>query len=495
MKARLPIALLALTLAFGCSKKKAPQTSPEEQRQKVAQYILDKAPDLPNKLDTVIGDKMKLLGYQLEPSGPYKQGQKLKLTLDWQPTGKIEAGYKLFTQILDGSGERLLTIDRNAPLRPTKKDKSSGLPIQVWETSKVYKDVQTFHVPKTKSDTIQFVTGIGKKEGPLPVTAGAKDSSDRAIVGSIQVSGGDKSSPKATKLPAVDVEKLETGTKINVDGKLDEPAWATAAVLGPFIDVSNGKEAPGSPVHGSAKLLWNDTNLYVAFEVQDANITGGFPKGAKDPHLWTKDTVEMMIDPDGDGDNADYYEIQIGPQNLVFDSQYDQYNEPKTEPDGPFGHEDWSSKLKSAVVLDGTIDKPEDTDKGYTVEAAIPWKSFAKAKKTPPALGDTWRMNFYAMQDNGGVGWSPLLGQGNFHKAARFGKVRFTAKGWTPPVEAVDGGAPTPAASGSAAPAPSGSAAVATTPGTPLPKGVASTLKPPGARPAQTPPGQTQPPP
>jgi hypothetical protein len=34
-------------------------------------------------------------------------------------------------------------------------------------------------------------------------------------------------------------------------------------------------------------------------------------------------------------------------------------------------------------------------------------------------------MNFYAMQNNGGVAWSPILGQGNFHKAARFGRVRF----------------------------------------------------------------------
>jgi hypothetical protein len=34
-------------------------------------------------------------------------------------------------------------------------------------------------------------------------------------------------------------------------------------------------------------------------------------------------------------------------------------------------------------------------------------------------------MNFYAMENNGGVAWSPILGQGNFHKAARFGRVTF----------------------------------------------------------------------
>jgi hypothetical protein len=34
-------------------------------------------------------------------------------------------------------------------------------------------------------------------------------------------------------------------------------------------------------------------------------------------------------------------------------------------------------------------------------------------------------MNFYAMQNNGGVAWSPILGEGNFHKASRFGQVTF----------------------------------------------------------------------
>ena len=27
-------------------------------------------------------------------------------------------------------------------------------------------------------------------------------------------------------------------------------------------------------------------------------------------------------------------------------------------------------------------------------------------------------MNFYAMENNGGTAWSPILGQGNFHKAS-----------------------------------------------------------------------------
>jgi len=144
----------------------------------------------------------------------------------------------------------------------------------------------------------------------------------------------------------------------------------------------------------------------------------------------------VMVDPDGDGDNKDYYEIQVNPQNLVFDSRFEDYNLPKKEPDGPFGHQEWSSQLKSAVTVNGTLDKGGDRDQGYVIELMIPWKAFDKAKKAPPEIGDTWRINFYAMEANSGVAWSPILGQGNFHKASRFGRIQFAEKGWLPPMPA-----------------------------------------------------------
>jgi hypothetical protein len=220
---------------------------------------------------------------------------------------------------------------------------------------------------------------------------------------------------------------LPPGTVITIDGKLDEPAWATAASTGPFVNVGNGREEPNAPTQGSARLMWDDQFLYAGFEVRDQKVHGGWPKDAKEPHLWEKDTVEMMIDPDGDGDNKDYYEIQINPQNLVFDTQYDDYNSPNGGGKGPFGHEEWSSHVVSAVVVHGTLDDDSDTDQGYTVEAKIPWASFTKAKKAPPAPDDTWRINFYAMKNNGGTAWSPILGMGNFHRASRFGRVRWAA--------------------------------------------------------------------
>jgi hypothetical protein len=51
-------------------------------------------------------------------------------------------------------------------------------------------------------------------------------------------------------------------------------------------------------------------------------------------------------------------------------------------------------------------------------------------------------MNFYAMKNNSGVAWSPILGQGNFHKASRFGRITWVDPSAAPAVA--------PAAAGSA---------------------------------------------
>jgi hypothetical protein len=245
-----------------------------------------------------------------------------------------------------------------------------------------------------------------------------------------QTSGSQRTSASAAArdpraIKELDAPHLAAGVVITIDGRLDEPAWRDAGSTGPFVDVGSGREATMQPTQGSARLLWDDQFLYAGFEILDKKVHGGWPAGAKDPHLWDKDTVEMMIDPDGDGDNKDYYEIQINPQNLVFDTQYDGYNSPNGNGRGPFGHEEWSANLTSAVVVHGTIDDDSDTDQGYTVEAKVPWASFTKAEHAPPVPGSTWRMNFYAMKNNGGTAWSPILGMGNFHRASRFGRVRW----------------------------------------------------------------------
>ena len=52
--------------------------------------------------------------------------------------------------------------------------------------------------------------------------------------------------------------------------------------------------------------------------------------------------------------------------------------------------------LKSAIHLDGTLNVPGDTDRGWSVELAVPWTALGELarRKSPPADGDQWRVNF-----------------------------------------------------------------------------------------------------
>lgn len=403
-----------------------------EERERLQQYVLEKPPaDLPRKLSITFGEKAELIGYSVSVKGPVKPGDKVEFTLYWKLHQDLEPGWNLFTHVIDGAGERVLNIDNVGPLREWRETRQIFGPSD-WQPGKIYADQQSFTVPSDlKSNKLQVVTGIWKGSDRLPVTKGPHDREDRGQVLTLAVRGAKASSrPVSTRVPLLRARKLPDGAKITIDGKLDDEAWKSAASTGGFVDVRTGRPNRSFPVNARAKLTWDAKALYVAFDVQDQDVVGGFEPKQKDPHLWTKDTVEIMIDPDGDGDNEDYYEIQINPQNLVFDSRFDRYNEPRKEPDGPFGHQQWSSQVDSAVVVNGTLDKPGDKDTGYVVEAKIPWKAFDKAKKAPPSPGEEWRINLYAMQNNGGVAWSPILGQGNFHKASRFGRVLFTTKEW-----------------------------------------------------------------
>jgi hypothetical protein len=445
--------VLVGALGSGCVSGSNQVTAEDEQRLRA--YVLDQAPaNVKRKLNTDFDGKVTLLGYDLEPAGPVGAAQKIRLTLYWECKAEVGDGWNLFTHVLDASGERILNIDNVGPLREWRETHQLLWPT-AWKPGKFYVDEQEFTLPaNVRTSTVQLVTGIWKGNERMPIRSGPKDREGRAVVANVPVRGtGGAPSTRSTRAPQLRCDRMPAGTSIKIDGKLDEPAWQTAASTGPFVDVSTGDENRSQDLGGSVRLLWDEQALYLGFDVRDTNLLGGFDAHATDPHLWTRDTVEVMVDPDGDGDNQDYYEIQISPQNLVFDSRFDRYNEPKVEPDGPFGHQDWSAKLQSAVVVKGTLDDGQDRDEGYVVEARIPWTAFDKAKRAPPQLGDRWRINFYAMERNGGVAWSPILRQGNFHKASRFGYVTWAEPGWTPPYSGY-GPVPSAAPSASASPEP-----------------------------------------
>lgn len=211
--------------------------------------------------------------------------------------------------------------------------------------------------------------------------------------------------------------------KPNLDGKLDEAFWSSTTALGPFVGPGNGEPAEKHPVAGFARLGWDDQNLYLGVVVADKSPFTPFGRDDVDPHLWEKSSaIELMIQPGDPGDNKGYYEIQIDTAGAVFDTSWDDYNQPIVGQGESkrFGHMDWSAKAERASFV--------EQGKFYAIEAAIPWSSFKSTRvAVPPKPGDVWRVNLYSFRDGQrlALGWSPIKGQGNFHKSSRFGRIKF----------------------------------------------------------------------
>jgi hypothetical protein len=167
--------------------------------------------------------------------------------------------------------------------------------------------------------------------------------------------------------------------KIVLDGKLNEPAWERAYELYDFRIPPDGKK-PRHP--SSARLLWDDEFLYLGVVMEDFDIYG--LKKERDSATWEDDVCELFLKP-SDVEPA-YYEIHVTPLGTILDILIARR--------GAAGNidrwKDWDSQIKVGIAISGTVNNWKDRDKGWIVEAAIPWSSFA-GTAPKPQLGDRWR--------------------------------------------------------------------------------------------------------
>lgn len=164
-------------------------------------------------------------------------------------------------------------------------------------------------------------------------------------------------------------EARKTADRPTIDGILSDSAWESAQNIDQFFAYQSG----GAPAAAetSAKILWDDEFLYLAFEMQDADIrpssvTAG--QTGRDASLFLGDVIELFIREDRSATR--YFEFEWSPKNGdVLDARFD---ERKFGPPGIA----WDTAIVSAVRVQGTIDDTTDVDTGWTVESAIPLSSF-----------------------------------------------------------------------------------------------------------------------
>lgn len=214
-----------------------------------------------------------------------------------------------------------------------------------------------------------------------------------------------------------------TAGPIQIDGKLDEPSWKMAPQSKAFVDIVTGKPAWFDT---RVEILWDDTYLYFGYTAAETHVSATLTQ--RDSKIYEDNDLEMFIA----GKDA-YYEFEINALNTIYEvfwiwkdilkpgSLY--YGRPAFNPNshpvmnlsGIGGHVhprgerwgflDWDFPgLAHAVHVEGTLNNPDDVDKGWTVELAFPWKGLellADGRSLPPKDGDVWRIDCSRFQQVG----------------------------------------------------------------------------------------------
>jgi hypothetical protein len=192
-------------------------------------------------------------------------------------------------------------------------------------------------------------------------------------------------------------------TAPTIDGKIDEDAWQAAPWSDDFIDIE-GDKRPKPRFRTRVKMLWDDKALYIAADMDEPHLWGALTK--RDSVIFQDNDFEVFIDPDGD--NHLYAELEVNAKNTVWDLLL-------TKPyrDGGKALNGWDIiGLKTAVALNGTLNDPSDTDKGWSVEIVWPWEGLKELTSVPapPKDGQQWRINFSRVE------WDTTIEAGQYVK-------------------------------------------------------------------------------
>jgi hypothetical protein len=193
--------------------------------------------------------------------------------------------------------------------------------------------------------------------------------------------------PSAAQSVPLTYAALHAARPLDIDGVLDEPAWRDAPWSTPFVDIE-GDLRPRPRLNTRMKMLWDRRYLYIGAELEEPHVWATITR--HDAVIFRDNDFEVFIDPDGDA--KEYAELELNALNTVWDLFL-----AVPYRDGGHAENSWDIEgLRTAVRVNGTINRPADVDSGWTVEIAIPWRGLARASHSlsPPTAGQRWRINF-----------------------------------------------------------------------------------------------------
>lgn len=215
---------------------------------------------------------------------------------------------------------------------------------------------------------------------------------------------------------------MRTDLPIHIDGKLDDPAWRKARWTSDFVDIE-GAAKPAPRFHTRVKMLWDDRYLYIAAELEEPDVKATLTQ--HDSVIFHDNDFEVFIKPLPE--TPSYYEFEMNALNTGWDLFLPKPYKLDGKPDNS-----WDiAGLKTAVAVQGTLNRSQDKDKAWTLEIAYPLSAFEPRQHVPhPVPGTEWRINFSRVEWKAGQArednwvWSQQ-GLIDMHVPERWGYLRF----------------------------------------------------------------------
>lgn len=203
----------------------------------------------------------------------------------------------------------------------------------------------------------------------------------------------------------------KTQENINIDGLAKESSWNNIPWSDEFVDIE-GVIKPKPIYETKIKMLWNDSHLYIYAQLEEPHIWGTLTE--HDAIIYHDNDFEIFIKPNAR--QSIYYEIEVNTLNTIMDLMM-----AKPYRLGGEAIMHWDIKnIKSAIHIEGTLNNPNDIDKYWSVEMAIPFASIGSFGRTPtPKVNDFWQINFSRVQ------WQHSIQNGQYKRKAENNKLLF----------------------------------------------------------------------
>lgn len=183
---------------------------------------------------------------------------------------------------------------------------------------------------------------------------------------------------------------FHTTSPITIDGLINEPDWHNVPWSENFVDIE-GSLKPAPLYKTRMKMLWDNNFLYIVAEMEDPHVWATLTE--RESVIFNDNDFEIFIDPDGDTHH--YVEYEMNALNTQWDLMLlKPYRDALKQ---NVAIDNWNfNGIKSAVYVDGTINNPNDTDKGWTIEIAIPLDALTELSATGkvPVQGEQYRIDF-----------------------------------------------------------------------------------------------------